>query len=432
MKVKEKSYRFSIRKKLVVGAVGLAIITFGTSGFFIFILADYLEGMLNIQGDLFIIITLLLGIFWSGVLGFFAAPFITKPLQSIELAARKAASGDIKEDVVVTKSDDEIRALGLAYNEMVKSLRGMVRDIETNFQDTNQQVADITSASEFAAEKAATINRTIDEIATGAETSANAILTSAESMEQVSKIAEKVQLQAKAMKKSSKEMVETLKDSRSIIDELVQGIKQLAIDNQQSLKVVSELDTKAKQVEEIISLVGDIAEQTNLLALNASIEAARAGDHGRGFAVVADEVRKLADQSSQAVNGITELIHSIGQEVKNVVSQITMQVEAANEQSRKGNDTNIAITNMEKSIHEVAVVIDEISELINEQMSGIMNTSRDTQEVAAIAEETSAGALEVAAATEQQSEMIQEVAQAAQQLSNRAKQLKATIEKFSI
>lgn len=432
MKVKEKSYRFSIRKKLVVGAVGLAIITFGTSGFFIFILADYLEGMLNIQGDLFIIITLLLGIFWSGVLGFFAAPFITKPLQSIELAARKAASGDIKEDVVVTKSDDEIRALGLAYNEMVKSLRGMVRDIETNFQDTNQQVADITSASEFAAEKAATINRTIDEIATGAETSANAILTSAESMEQVSKIAEKVQLQAKATKKSSKEMVETLKDSRSIIDELVQGIKQLAIDNQQSLKVVSELDTKAKQVEEIISLVGDIAEQTNLLALNASIEAARAGDHGRGFAVVADEVRKLADQSSQAVNGITELIHSIGQEVKNVVSQITMQVEAANEQSRKGNDTNIAITNMEKSIHEVAVVIDEISELINEQMSGIMNTSRDTQEVAAIAEETSAGALEVAAATEQQSEMIQEVAQAAQQLSNRAKQLKATIEKFSI
>ena len=69
-----------------------------------------------------------------------------------------------------------------------------------------------------------------------------------------------------------------------------------------------------------------------------------------------------------------------------VATQIIEQVQGAKEQSEKGSDTNSAIGAMEKSIHEVVAVIQEISVLINEQMSGIMNTSKENQEVAAIAE----------------------------------------------
>ncbi|WP_096203041.1 methyl-accepting chemotaxis protein [Bacillus sp. FJAT-45350] len=428
----KKSYGFSIRKKLVLGISGLAIITFGFSAVFIFFLADYLEGALNIRGDAFIAFTLIQGVFWSAVLGFIAAPLITKPLSELEEAARRAANGDIRKNVKVSKSDDEIRALGLAYNDMLDSLRNMVRDIEGNFQETNNKVGEITNASRAASEKADSISRTVEEIATGAENSANAIQNTAESMEEVTQIAERVQMQTRESIRSSDQMVTTLGDSRTVIDSLVGGIKQLAEDNQVSLKAVARLDEQAKRVEEIISLVGDIAGQTNLLALNASIEAARAGEQGKGFAVVADEVRNLADESSKAVQGISKLIHDIQLEVKNVVNQISEQVKAANEQSERGTDTNQAIGEMEKSIHEVTGVIHEISELINNQMSVIMNTARETQEVAAIAEETSAGAIEVNLTTEQQSEVIEEVAATANELSNQAKQLKATIEKFSI
>ncbi|UTW70643.1 HAMP domain-containing protein [Anaerobacillus sp. HL2] len=56
-----------------------------------------------------------------------------KPLTKLEEASRKVANGDIRVDVEVMKSDDEIRALGLAYQDMVQNLRNMVSDIGTNF-----------------------------------------------------------------------------------------------------------------------------------------------------------------------------------------------------------------------------------------------------------------------------------------------------------
>jgi methyl-accepting chemotaxis protein len=427
-----KKYRASIRKKLVIGISGLAVVTFGFSAIFIFILGDFLESYIGLNRESVIVFTLIKGVFWSGVLGFVCAPLITKPLHELEEAARRAAAGDIKHDVAVSKSDDELRALGLAYNEMLDSLRQMVRDIDENFHKTNDVVNEMNASSEFAATKAVDIGKTMDEIAQGAESSAYAVQHTAEAMEEVSKLAANVEGRAVESTDSSRQMVQALTDSRTAIDELVKGIHQLASDNKESRAAVGRLEDQAREVGEIISLVGDIAAQTNLLALNASIEAARAGEHGRGFAVVADEVRKLADQSAQAVQGISSLIHKMQEEVQTVVNQIDEQVNAAIHQAERGSQTNETIALMEKSVHDVATVITDISKMTKQQMESIQETSQQSQEVAAIAEETSAGSTEVTAMAEQQAETIQDMSKTAQILSTHANQLKATIERFTI
>ncbi|MCT8140092.1 methyl-accepting chemotaxis protein [Anaerobacillus sp. CMMVII] len=427
----KKGYKFSLRKKMVIGISTVAAITYLTSAFFIFYLSEVLGSLFGINEDVLTVLTLILGVFWCGILGFFAAGFITKPLQKLEEASRKVANGDISVDVEVAKSDDEIRALGLAYQEMVQNLRAMVSDIGTNFQLTNEKVTEIKNASQAAAIQAETIGRTVDEIAVGAENSASAIQNTAASMEDVSKLAEQVQGRADASKHLSIEMVKTLAESKQVIHSLVSGINQLAEGNQNSLNVVGRLETHARKVGEIISLVGDIAEQTNLLALNASIEAARAGEQGRGFAVVADEVRKLADESSKAVQGISQLIRNIQDEVSNVVSQITKQVDAANKEAYKGSQTNEAIAEMTKSVNEVANAVQDITETINRQLEAIRVTTRDSQEVAAIAEETSAGTVEVSSATQDQAAVMQEIAGSAEILASQASALQKTIRKFT-
>lgn len=427
----EKKYKFSLRKKMVVGISVVATVTYVISGFFIFYLSEVLGSMLGVNEAIFTILTLALGIFWCAVLGYVAAGFITKPLNKLEDASRKVANGDISVNVEVSKSDDEIRALGLAYRDMVEKLREMVSDIGTNFQLTNEKVTEITNASTSAAKQAENIGRTIEEIAVGAENSATAVTNTATSMEDVSIIADQVQDRANSSRQLSIEMVETLEGSKRVIHSLVTGINQLANDNQKSLTAVSSLESHAKKVGEIISLVGDIAEQTNLLALNASIEAARAGEQGKGFAVVADEVRKLADESSQAVQGISQLIRNIQEEVGNVSTQISSQVEMANKEAHKGTETNEAIADMTKSVNEVADAVKDITELVHRQLEAIRVTTKESQEVAAIAEETSAGTQEVASVTQQQTGVMQEIAASADVLATQAKELQKTIGKFT-
>jgi methyl-accepting chemotaxis protein len=424
----KQKYRFSLRLKIVAFTTVLAIITYSTSAFFIYVLYDLFFTAMN--KSVFTIIILSLGIIWSGLLAYMASGLIVKPLHRLEQAAIKAASGQINEDVPLPKSDDEIRSLGLAFNEMLRSLRTIVKNIEDNFSRTNEKVVEITNASLVAAERSKDIAHTIEEISKGANDSAVSMQTAAESVDDVLRIANQVQQKANQSEQLAKEMVTTLHKSREVISSLVSGIEQLARNNQTSLSAVERLEQHAKEVENIISLVGDIAGQTNLLALNASIEAARAGEHGKGFAVVAEEVRKLADESAKAVQGISELIQNIQKEVAHVVSQIHEQVKSANEEAAKGADTNNAIAEMTKSIHEVVRSVHEIAELVKEQMSHIEKASIQSQEVAAIAEETSAGAMEVTAATQEQTSVIQHVNKLAEELAEQAKKLKETIDQF--
>jgi len=117
------------------------------------------------------------------------------------------------------------------------------------------------------------------------------------------------------------------------------------------------IDTGAKQIGDITSLIDDIAFQTNILALNASVEAARAGAQGRGFAVVATEVRNLAQRSAEAASHISKLIT---ENLAHVESGAQL-VEAADRQARQSME----------AVQQVSELIQGISQASNEQASGV-------------------------------------------------------------
>lgn len=428
----KRHYKWGLRKQLVLFTTTLAIITYTTSGFFIYILYPFVKDIVGLGELTFTIVTFMLGIIWSGILAFIAAGVIINPLQRLEKVALKAAEGDISEDIQLAKSDNEIRSLGIAFNQMLMNLREMVHHIDENFKETNDKVIAISAESATACEQANSIAKTTLEISSGAESSAVAIQGTTESVGDVIRIAEEVEKKARTSETISVEMVEDLQNAKQVVHSLISGIETLANNNQHSLQTVKELEENAAQVEQVIQLVGEIAGQTNLLALNASIEAARAGEHGKGFAVVAEEVRLLADESAKAVQGITSLIKNIQQGVQNVVQQISKQVETASDEVRKGTKTNIALEEMTKSINEMAMATSDISQLVNRQMEGIKSLSSQSTEVAGIAEETSAGTAEVTAAIQHQSEVIASVESLTVELKEQAEKLKSTITRFKL
>lgn len=426
----KRKYKFSLVKKIVIGIMLLATITYTTSAFFIFVLKDLVASTMS--DVLFVSGTLLLGIIWSGILGFIAAKMITKPLISLQEVAKLAATGDLRQTVKVTASDDELRAVGIAFNSMLENLQHMVRNIQDNFKQTHEIVNELSGASETSAKSVEMIAETIEEISAGAEEQSYLTHQTADLIQKATSLAEQAGQQVQRSKRLFQEMVQKLEQGTETVRTLVSGMQSIAEANQKSMNSVGRLEQNAQKIGDIISVVGDIAKQTNLLALNASIEAARAGEHGRGFAVVAEEVRKLADESRGATDQISELILDMQKEVHEVVEQISSQSELASREAVRGEETSRTINSMQESVKVSVESVEEIERFMTMQADAMNETMESGQKVAAIAVESSAGAQQVSSSISDQTAALEEIAASAQILKESANELQGQIANFKI
>ncbi len=152
-----------------------------------------------------------------------------------------------------------------------------------------------------------------------------------------------------------------------------------------AVSAVTQIETSAQKISDIVGLIDEIAFQTNLLALNASVEAARAGEAGKGFAVVAQEVRALAQRSANASKDIKALIAESNAQVKTGAALV--------------NRTGQSLTEIVTAIKKVSDIVAEIAAASREQATGLeqINTAvagmdEMTQRNAALVEQTTAAA----------------------------------------
>lgn len=170
------------------------------------------------------------------------------------------------------------------------------------------------------------------------------------------------------------------------------------LNNFQELKDTGlKLESNAKDITNIVSIVSGISEQTNLLALNASIEAARAGEQGKGFAVVAEEVAKLAEQSKDAVQEINTNLVKFAEDVKGLVDKIGSQYTILQDETKNLETVRSISYEATTSIRSVSSsMIKTINEL-NKEADSISGIYGNIESLAAIAEENSASSEEVSA-----------------------------------
>jgi methyl-accepting chemotaxis protein len=211
--------------------------------------------------------------------------------------------------------------------------------------------------------------------------------------------------------------------------ELMNNIDQIVQDSVDKVKL---LNYKSQEITKLVEVVQDIAGQTNLLALNASIEAARAGEAGRGFAVVASEVRKLAEDVTNSIEEITNIVDGIQSESRSVTATLengyrnvqygTNQIKVTGEMFNK--ITNEA-TNMAKKMEKVTGNIKVMSDNSKQIKLSI-------EQVASISEIHSTGIEEASASVQQQNATMESVSLNANQLKSLAEGLKDMVEKFNL
>jgi len=106
------------------------------------------------------------------VLSAFIAWLLTKttvgPINKLVDLADKAADGDLR-NTVETKKTDEIGTLVSAFNNMIETLRNVVKSIEDNSGAVVTSVKDLNAVSEHTGQGSEDIARSITEVAEGSE-----------------------------------------------------------------------------------------------------------------------------------------------------------------------------------------------------------------------------------------------------------------------
>lgn len=206
------------------------------------------------------------------------------------------------EDSTVDEIKEKENVSNNLHNETIDFLKIMHKKIETIINQHNS----VNSEHDVLADLAGDIKKQmkiISELTTNTNESTNTLYNEGNKLLNITE--DTVEKSVKG-----KESVEAMMNIISSLEKEIKG-------TYSSINILAE---KFNKINEIAQLISGIANQTNLLALNAAIEAARAGESGKGFAVVADEVRKLAEVTGQSTKNITDLIHSINQETKNVLN----------------------------------------------------------------------------------------------------------------
>jgi methyl-accepting chemotaxis protein len=350
-------------------------------------------------------------------------------LRRLAEAARRIAAGDLTVEVEPVSDRD---VLGVAFSEMVASLRTMIADVSRAAATVGAASGEMASSAEETGRAVGEIVHAATDVAQGAERQVRAVESVRAATEQMAASSAQSAGAARDTAAAARRARELAGAGEAAADRATDAMGAVDASSAEARRAIAELGAKSAKIGGIVETIAAIAEQTNLLALNAAIEAARAGEQGRGFAVVAEEVRKLAEESQTAAGTIAALVGSIQAETDRVVQVVADGAERTSAGAETVAEAREAFTRISAQVEQVSAGIGEVASAAEQLSSTSALMAGEIGEVAAVAEQTSASSEEVTASTEETSASAQEIAATAQSLAGSAQELEALVARFTV
>lgn len=365
------------------------------------------------------------------IIAFILTKILTKPIRALAEKTKLVADGDLTQTVTVY-AEDEIGALGHAYNNMINQLKALTKKIQISAEKVSSASEELTSSSEEVSQGAATSAEAISLVAANAESQMLQVENTHHLVNNISEHIHSVTLHVQTVSEQTQTAIKTINTGNVSIEKAIDQMGNIQSTVIQSTKRANQLGEKSTQIGQIIDTISNIAAQTNLLALNAAIEAARAGEHGRGFSVVAEEVRKLAEQSQESAHEITLLINDIQHETETVISGMKEETEQAEIGTKVVNDAGLAFQEIAQVIAATTEKINQISNKVEDIENERIKIVSAVTEIDHMSKQNSEQTQNISATTEEQSATMQEISASSNELSNLAQELTEAVNKFKI
>lgn len=386
VKLKGKEYLFTYTK---IGESGSAICTFVPK-------SEILSKANELK--LITIGMILFAAFIAIVLGGFIANGYSNTLKDVNGVLQQVEKGDLT-SMTNVKRRDEFRTLGGCINDVIKSMRSLIKQMKSSSDTVSKSAFMLSDNSAILVSVTENIVQAIQDIEYGvvqqAEDAETGLIQMNDLVERVHDLYERTHNIERIASNTS----ELVKNGMNSVDNLSEKANDTKEVTKTVIEDIDKLEREIRAIAGILETMGQIADQTSLLSLNASIEAAKAGDFGRGFSVVAYEIRKLADQSVMASSEIARIIGKINSQTKMTVksaqhaeSIVSSQQIALSQTISAFQDINRHVGDLTENLNKMVSNVEGIEKVKNDTLKTIESISATTEETAAASEELNVSA----------------------------------------
>ena len=251
---------------------------------------------------------------------FMVRGMVSKPLLRVAQVALRLAQFDLSEFETDVNRHDEIGKLFAAIQEMIRSLRTILGQVQRSGVQVTSSAAELSAS---AREEEVMIAHQLEATQT--------VLKSVQGISDVTADLVKTMQHVVSM---SQETAGFANRGQADLLRMEEAMHQMEHASKSISEKLSTINEKAENITTVVTTITKVSDQTNLLSLNAAIEAEKAGEYGRGFTVVAREIRRLADQTAVATLDIDLMV----KEMQTAVSAGVMEMDRFINQVRQSVD----------------------------------------------------------------------------------------------
>ncbi|HDR7735777.1 TPA: HAMP domain-containing protein [Bacillus thuringiensis] len=316
-----------------------------------------------IQGLLFIIISLTIAI----TIQIFISRNSLSPLKDLQEGLRKVGEGDLS--IKLNERSDDIGITNIYFNNTIKKFNSIidkVRQTAEQVSTSSQELSVSTKENSIAFKEIASAITGLNLGAHSHEYVVQKCLGIVQEME--SKMKE-IKGAAKQVGNALEDMDQHSVEGKDLIKQIVNQMKRIKDTVQDVSSSIYAVEVRSKEIHEILTVITTISNQTNSLALNASTESSCAGEMGEEFSGVADEVRILAERTEASARDIAKLIGETQAEAERAVRSI--------QKSSKEVESGITLVQSSGAFFEK---ISESAQSVTNQIKANSSNSRDVLE----------------------------------------------------